>query len=77
MNVIRLIGSTVGALVIALVMSTSAAQAQTVSADGPYCPNSAPLTGRYIGSTVSEGRYYDIYLVPFFLGYQTQRVACP
>jgi hypothetical protein len=77
MKAIRLIGSATGALLIALVLSTGAAHARTMSSGVPYCPDLAPLFGAYIGSTVSNGRYYDIYRVPNLLGFEFKWVACP
>jgi hypothetical protein len=77
MKTIRLIGSAAGMLLIALVMSTGAAHAQTLGAAGPHCPDRAPLAARYLSTTFEDGRYYDFYLVPFFLGFKTERVACP
>jgi hypothetical protein len=78
MKVFNLIGSTAAAFLIAVTVSTGAANAHALkAAEGPYCPELAPLAGRYINSGTSNGHYYDAYLVPFFLGYTVKTVTCP
>ncbi|MGN9841388.1 hypothetical protein ACTMTI_24990 [Nonomuraea sp. H19] len=73
----RLIGSAIGTLFITLIVSANAAHAQTLSTEGPYCPDLAPFGGRYVSSEIRDGRHYDTYLVPNFLGWKVDRVSCP
>ena len=70
------VAASVGCALVIVPVTPAAHASSTYVVTGPYCPEKAPLFGKWTGTEVLDGHIFDVYMVPKNFGYVWERVPC-